>query len=127
MKFVHLYSGSDGQSHFRDVEVPLSPMGRVEGYELTGVLGAQIRQIPDGLEIDYHPEPRRQLVIQLSGSGEIDCRTGEDRIFGPGDVLLADDRTGRGHKSRPVTQPRRQLLIYIEENALIPSGATSSG
>jgi hypothetical protein len=36
-------------------------------------------------------------------------------VFGAGDILLAEDLTGRGHISRAVNgQPRRSLFITID-------------
>jgi len=36
-------------------------------------------------------------VITLEGQAEIGLGDGTKRIFNPGDVLLADDLTGKGH------------------------------
>jgi len=114
MNIVHLYSGSDGKSHFRDIEVPLGE--GIFGFELPGVEGVQIRDVPDHHSSDFHTAPRRMLILQLMGSGETDCGDGEVRVFGPGEYMLADDRTGRGHKSREVSGPRQQMFIYISED-----------
>ena len=54
-------------------------------------------QQPPGHFIDWHPAPRRQYVILLSGQLEIGLGDGTKRVFGAGDVLLADDLPGRGH------------------------------
>ena len=63
----------------------------------TGVI---FRRTPPGGSLDFHPAPRRQLVITLSGAVELECGNGAVRRLGPGDVLLADDTTGQGHISR---------------------------
>ena len=40
---------------------------------------------------------------------------GTKRVLGPGDVLLAEDTTGRGHISRAVRgEPRTCLFIPLE-------------
>jgi quercetin dioxygenase-like cupin family protein len=67
-----------------------------------------------GWSTEYHTAPRRQLVVQLSGVGELECGDGSTRQLRPGDLLLADDTTGEGHRSREVEGPRRQLLIYLD-------------
>ena len=41
--------------------------------------------------------PRRQYVITLEGQVAVGLGDGTKRVFGAGDVLLADDLTGRGH------------------------------
>ena len=115
MKIVHLYTGDDGESHFRDIELPMTTMMKALAYEFPGVEGVQFRAIPKGLTLGFHTASRRQLIVQLKGSGEIDCGNGEVRRFGATDYLLADDRTGRGHISREISGPREQLLVYISE------------
>ena len=57
--------------------------------------GIQFRRTPPGSFSDWHNAPRRQYVITLEGQMEIGLGDGTKRIFNPGDVLLADDRTGR--------------------------------
>jgi uncharacterized cupin superfamily protein len=50
--------------------------------------------------MDWHNAPRRQYVIMLSGQMEIQVGDGTVKRFGAGDVLLAEDLTGRGHTTR---------------------------
>lgn len=64
---------------------------------------------------DWHMAPRRQYVINLSGLSEVEIGDGTKLRFGPGDIFLADDTTGRGHISRVVgTQPRVYVTVAIE-------------
>jgi hypothetical protein len=53
-----------------------------------------------GRLFDRHPAPRRQYLVTLSGSWEIEASNGVKRVFKTGDVMLADDTTGEGHTSR---------------------------
>jgi len=40
---------------------------------------------------------------------------GSKRLIGPGEVLLAEDTTGRGHISRAVGgRPRRSILVTLD-------------
>jgi uncharacterized cupin superfamily protein len=55
------------------------------------------RETPVGNFIDWHPAPRRQFVIILSGQLEIGLGDGSKHIFNPGDARLVEDTTGRGH------------------------------
>jgi hypothetical protein len=52
---------------------------------------------PFGTFLDWHPAPRRQFVIILSGQLEIGLGDGSKHIFGPGDARLVEDTTGQGH------------------------------
>ena len=116
MKLVHLYTGDDGQSHFEDIELKLSPERGLGGVlELVApVQGMALREVPDGWTADYHNAPRRQIVVNLTGKGEIICGDGTSRVFGPGESFLADDVTGQGHLSREVEGPRTQLFVYVD-------------
>jgi hypothetical protein len=51
----------------------------------------------------------------LEGTVEIEVGAGTTRRFGPGDILLAEDTTGRGHRSRTVNQQvRRSIFIPLD-------------
>jgi hypothetical protein len=58
------------------------------------------RCVPAGTVLDRHPAPRRQYLVTISGSWEIEASPGVKRVFKTGDVMLADDTTGEGHISR---------------------------
>jgi len=116
MKVVRIYTGSDGESHFEDVDVPLSDrggMGRIS--ELVPARGVLFREVDGRYDLDFHTAPRRQYVVNLTGAVDIETGDGTVRRLGPGDILLAEDTTGRGHKSRNVDgQPRQCLFIPLD-------------
>lgn len=107
MKMVRLYTGQDGESHFEDIELPTEIKAEVETTSLEATTGIYFRRAPAGHVQDWHPAPRRQYVITLSGEGEIEIGDGTVRHFGPGDVMLAEDVTGRGHITRVVGSQAR--------------------
>jgi uncharacterized cupin superfamily protein len=47
----------------------------------------------------------------LTGRVAITVTDGERREFGPGDVLLAEDTTGAGHLSTPLTDDVTFVMI----------------
>src|SRR5262249_4509620 len=91
-----------------------------ERSEPIAVESLVVRDARTANEHDFHPAPRRQLVVTLSGIGEIVCGDGSSRRFGPGDIMLADDLTGEGHISRPV-EARRNLMIPLSPSVDISS------
>jgi hypothetical protein len=100
---IHLYTGADGESHFGEIMPDFQKADR--GFErapLQGVKGVFFNRAPAGHFLDWHPAPRRQYVITLSGHAEIQIGDGTVRRFGPGGVFLAEDLTGRGHTLRIV-------------------------
>ncbi len=56
-------------------------------------------RIPAGYRSDWHPAPRKQYVMVLSGKLEVEAGDGERREFTPGTVLLVTDVDGRGHRT----------------------------
>ena len=114
MKITRIYTGEDNESHFEDVEIPLAS-GNYAGLISKSVAAKDVifRETGPDYDLDFHQAPRRQYVVNLTGSVEIEVGSGEKRILGPGSILLAEDTTGRGHKSRAVNNETRQCL-FIE-------------
>ena len=50
---------------------------------------------------------------------------GGKRVFGPGDVLFAEDRTGEGHANRELLGPRQSLIIPVSDDFDIRRWATA--
>lgn len=116
MKIVRVYTGSDGESHFEDLDIDLverGMMGRIsQPWQATGVI---FREVDGNYELDFHNAPRRQLVINLDAGVEIEVGDGTRRTLGAGDILLAEDTTGRGHISRSIDgKPRRCLFVTLD-------------
>ncbi len=115
MKIPHLHTGSDGESHFGEIEVELKPHRGSEISSLQEGTGVVFRHTPPGYVLDWHPAPKRQYIITLQGEVEIEVGDGTKRRFGPGDIMLADDLTGRGHVSRVVSDgPRLYVQIPVK-------------
>ncbi len=65
--------------------------------------------------VEFHNAPRRQYVINLDAAVEIEVGDGTKRVLGPGEILLAEDTTGHGHKSRAVDgTPRRSIFVTLD-------------
>lgn len=114
MKYVRLYTGTDGESHMEDVDVGLEDSGR--GTDVSDELGAasfNFAAFRDDYAFEAHTAPRRRLIALLSGSIEIETSDGEVRTLGPGSLLLAEDTMGKGHKSRAIGTGER-LALYIQ-------------
>ena len=89
------------------------PVGRITTLQpATGIL---FRENDGDYNLDFHNAPRRQYVINLSGSVELVVGDGSKRLLRPGDILLADDLTGRGHISRAVEPGlRRSIFVTLD-------------
>ena len=98
MKFYRLYTGDDNQSHFEKMDDHVAS----NLFNTVHAVKGLVFRIEDRPHLfAWHPAPRRQWVITLSGSVEIGLGDGSSMIFGAGDVFLAEDVTGQGHTAKP--------------------------
>jgi quercetin dioxygenase-like cupin family protein len=96
MGTFRLFTGPDGQSNTSTVDLEATPEW-TKGLAATQI---SFRVWPVGQFLDWHPAPRRQFVIILSGQLEIGLGDGTKKVFGPGDARLVEDTTGKGHTTR---------------------------
>ena len=111
---IRLYTGSDGESHFEEIDLKYETQGNSASTPPEATQGMTFRRQDPGAFLDFHPAPRRQYLVSLAGQEEIGLGSGEKKTFGPGDVMLADDLTGRGHTTRVVGNvPRISIIIPV--------------
>ena len=99
--FVRIYTGADGESHFEDLTHTVED-GQFGPTAMQAAEGIFFTRSKPGNPGARHTAPRRQYVIGLVGEVEIVTGDGTALRFRPGDVLLAEDLTGRGHTTRVV-------------------------
>ena len=118
MNIVRIYTGDDGESHFQDVDVPLNDHGAAGRMsELLRAKGVIFREVSGDYSLGFHTAPRRQLVVNLTGRVDLETGDGTVRRLNAGDILLAEDTTGRGHISRAVDgEPRTCLFVPLEDD-----------
>jgi hypothetical protein len=104
--YAHVRVDSDGATHFQDSAVALTAGVYVPGIPLVDsaaplpVTLLTFSRLEPGYTSDWHPAPRRQFVVLLSGALEVTVSDGETRCFGPGSVVRVEDTTGAGHQTR---------------------------
>jgi quercetin dioxygenase-like cupin family protein len=110
MKVVRIYTGADNQTHFQDVD--LDTFAKLSAKVGEGPV--RLNQGPAKSSLDFHNAPRRQYVVVMSGVMEIEIGDGTRRQLVPGDVLVAEDLTGKGHITRGIGEdPRISLAIPL--------------
>ncbi|MQG76936.1 MAG: hypothetical protein FI703_06385 [SAR202 cluster bacterium] len=117
MHVTRIYAGSDGKSHFEEVDLNFKPRaeGQSEGTPVSNAKEAFFTRQDVGYVLDWHTAPGRQYVITLSGQGEIEVGDGSKKLFEPGDVLQAEDTTGQGHVTRVVgDHPRTMMWVPLD-------------
>ena len=115
IKVIHLYTGSDGESHFEDIEMPFSisrRMGRqTETIKATGI---HFIELDSDTVYDWHNASRRQFLIAIEGENEIETSDGTRRTLKPGDIFWAEDTTGKGHVTRSNNQPQKVIAVTLD-------------
>jgi Cupin domain len=110
MRAFKLYIGSDNASHLLEGEVALD--------KSTDVVSLHFQESPPGSALDWHVAPHRQYVLTLTGTLEFTTRDDEVFIISPGDVLVADDTIGSGHKWRLIDEaPWRRCYVVLKPGA----------
>ena len=106
IRAYHLYTGPDGNSHV--VRGSISNGAWVDAESIL------FKETPAHSSFDWHDAPDTQYVITLSGILEFTTAGGETFTIHPGDILVAKDVTGSGHKWRLVNDApwKRAYVVF---------------
>ena len=112
MKIHRLYVDDKGESHFANVEIEFTESSRAgrttARLPATGII---FRETPGAYDLDWHPAPRRQYIINLDAGVQITASDGEARRIGAGEVLLVEDTWGKGHLSKALEGTLRHSIF----------------
>ncbi len=116
MKVTRVYADANGDSRFEEVEVPLTDRGEIgrlsENIQVTTL---QMRTVSADYDYDFHHAPQRQYIVLLDGGVEIESSLGEVRQFQTGEILLMEDTSGKGHRTRNLEKRERtSLFIHLD-------------
>jgi quercetin dioxygenase-like cupin family protein len=105
-----LYRGADGNSHV--------VRGKINTNKLVEVQTIKFQETSPHGSYDWHNDPTPQYVITLAGVLEFTTARGEMFTIRPGDVLLAEDNTGTGHKWRLINdEPWKRAYVIFKPGA----------
>jgi hypothetical protein len=117
MQVTEIYADEAGETHFRkktidlnlrDFAPPAAPIGVSAGEGMTTGLSLEA---PPGWDKNFHPTPRRQYAILLSGTVTITVTDGTVIEAGPGAVLLLNDTDCTGHLTQ--VQGDRPAVFFL--------------
>ncbi|GAA4153703.1 hypothetical protein GCM10022217_09760 [Chryseobacterium ginsenosidimutans] len=115
MKITKIFSDEKGESHFEDVEIPLTDQGEI-GFlsEDINVKKLQFRTVSADYDYDFHCAPQKQYIVLLDGGIEVETSLGNRRQFKTGEILLVEDTSGKGHKTKNLEKKERtSLFIHL--------------
>ena len=116
MRIHNLYTDDDGESHFRDIDIEWESESDFSKYSArlpaTGII---FRETSGDYDLDWHPAPRRQYIVNVDAGVQITAGDGEVRTIGAGEVILVEDTAGKGHLSKSVGGTlRHSIFIPID-------------
>jgi hypothetical protein len=113
-----------GESYFSEKRVHV---GSSTGGDCIGAVSQAIpassiafRHVPGDYDFAAHCAPRRQIIVSLDAGVDIECSSGERRVFPAGTVMFVEDTWGKGHRSRAVDgKARHSLFIAVPDDAFV--------
>lgn len=115
IRCVRMWTGDDGNSLFEEGAIDLAAGRRgdsvsapIEAAELS------FQETRSGGSYAWHQDPIPRFVLTLSGTLEFETKSGATFTIRPGDVLLAQDNSGTGHKWKLIGEEpwRRAYVVY---------------
>lgn len=117
LTYYRIYADSQGESHFDDVTVeqslaqgapPAAPFYISEDGAATKY---RFYTFEPGWIGELHPAPTRQFLALLSGEVEVETTDGTVRHLGPGDLILLEDTSGKGHVTKNTGDGYAMFLV----------------
>ena len=116
-KYVKIYADENGETHFQDMEVPLKdadfappapPIAISPHQTATGTVAIGF---PPGWYGDFHPAPKNQWMMIMSGTLEIGVSDGEKRTLSVGTIALVEEAGSKGHTTRAIGDEDSILMV----------------
>ncbi|MFD0794839.1 hypothetical protein ACFQZX_14525 [Mucilaginibacter litoreus] len=107
IKAYLLTTGADGHSHVQE--------GHLADAVPYDVHTVSFKETAPHSFLDWHTAPDTQYVVCLTGTLHFVTHTGEEFTLHPGEVLIAMDITGTGHKwQMQGNDPWRRVYIVFD-------------
>ena len=121
LKYIKIYADENRETHFQDMEVPLTyadyappapPIAVSTHQYATGMVAVGF---PPGYFGDFHPAPKHQWMIITAGTLEIGVSDGEKRTLHTGTIAYLEESGSKGHSTR-VIGDEESIIMVTEVN-----------
>ena len=106
IKIYHAYSASDGKSYLEEIAIPAYETdsfakSKAQTYfDFKAPINVRIGRAASGAMYEWHGAVEyRHLIVPMQGELFFDLGEGRTLNLKPGEAILAEDWTGRGHRS----------------------------
>ncbi|HZL00171.1 MAG TPA: hypothetical protein VFC47_09730 [Caulobacteraceae bacterium] len=137
--YWRLWVGADGVSRqtrcamtdftLKSIQPPADPQWL--GEKTSGAMTMMVTVLPVGWIGDWHPNPKPQWILPLSGVWFVESMDGARVEMGPGEISFGGDQHAatvdgrRGHRSGTVGEaPAVLMLVQIDDPPAPPPGET---
>jgi quercetin dioxygenase-like cupin family protein len=112
-----MWTGEDGDSCFEEGSIALDAGARGDFVgQAIAARHISFQETASGGSFEWHQDPVPRYVITLSGTLEFETKSGATFTIKPGDILLAQDNSGSGHKWRLIgSEPWRRAYVVYQE------------
>lgn len=117
LTYTRIYADASGVSHFKVEPLDFKPLGNagpsqtLSAHILEGAQGATLLRLRHGATEDWHAAPRSQFLIAVQGESEVTAGDGKKLRLKPGDIVLMDDTTGKGHRTAAIGPTDHVALV----------------
>ena len=117
MRYLRLFAGPDGESHWQEVEVNFKerefapPAKAIEVSSTETATGTVFLRLKPGWDEPVHTSPLPQTLVCTRGAARVTASDGTFRDIGPGDIWRMEDTHGKGHHTRVVGPDHFECLI----------------
>jgi hypothetical protein len=123
--YWHLWADAQGVSHqtrcamteFEMRSISAGAAAQWQGRKTTGEATMEVTVLPVGWRGDWHPNPKPQWIIPLSGRWFVESMDGQRVEMGPGEIAFGEDQKCReqdgrnGHRSGTVGDEAAVLML----------------
>jgi quercetin dioxygenase-like cupin family protein len=120
LTYTRIFADESGTSHMEELSIELDRMDSAPSVPPIQVAApiavslARFSVMAPGFVADWHPAPRVQYSLHLSGELEVEVGDGHVRRLGPGSIVLLEDVSGQGHRTRVIgEQPVVGVFLQV--------------